>query len=287
MNRARLIIRVFLLCVTMLLTGCYGQYKAEREFWLANRRYERLLMRANSSSSEEFEELIVDLKKLVISYPSWSRSALIQLRIANLYNIQGEYDKALSEYKKVIENFPASTAASAQALFAIATIYQRRDDEQTANKYFNRVQEEYPDTLAALNIPLYLARYYKSKRRIEESNLAYDKAIQKYKTIIDEAPDKKEAILALDYLTNCYDDREKWKEAIVSLRSIIDRYPESVSAQKALLIIARIYEIRLKDKEKAKAVYQEIIDKFPNTPLQEALTDYFDKNKKEDGENIK
>jgi len=70
------------------------------------------------------------------------------------------------------------------------------------------------------------------------------------------------------------------------MRSIIDRYPESVSAQKALLIIAGIYEIKLKSKEKAKAVYQEIIDKFPNTPLQKALTDYFDKNKKEDVENI-
>ena len=286
MNRARLIIIVFLLCVTMLLAGCYGQYKAEREFWLANRKYERILRRIDSTTSEEFEELIVDLRKLVIGYPSWSNSAFAQLRIANLYNIQGKYDKALSEYKKVIENFPTSTAASAQALFAIATIYQRRDDEQTANKYFNRVQKEYPDTLVALNIPLYLARYYKSKGRIEKSNLAYDEAIQKYKAIIDEVPDEKEAILALDYLTRCYDDREKWDEAIVSLRSIIDRHPKSVSAQKALLIIAGIYEIKLKSKEKAKAVYQEIIDKFPNTPLQKALTDYFDKNKKEDVENI-
>ena len=280
MNRVDLTIIVFLLCIMMLLTGCYGQYKAEREFWLTNRKYERILGRVDSTTSEEFEELIVDLRKLVISYPSWPYSALAQLRIGNLYNIQGKYDKALSEYKKVIEDFPSSTVVSAEALFVMGTIYQRKNDEQTANKYFDRVQQEYPDTLTALNIPLYLARYYKSKGRIEESNLAYDEAIQRYKTVINKAPDETKAILVLDYLVNCYNDREKWNEAIVSLRNIANRHPESASAQKALLIIARIYETKLKDKQKADAVYQEIIDKFPDTPLQEALTDYFDKNER-------
>ena len=194
--------------------------------------------------------------------------------------MQNMQDKSLEEYKKVIENYPASKRVSSEALFAIGDIYQRKHEEEKAGVYFNKTLEDYPHTKAALKIPLYLARFYKGEKRTEESNSAYNEAIKRYTSIINEDPNDLKAIPALDYLLACFADAGRWGEAVVVLSNIVDEHPKSASALKALFIMWRIYERPLDNEEKAKAIYEEMIRKFPDNPLVKALKNSLNLEKK-------
>ena len=272
---------IILLFLTMLtLTGCYGQYKVERDYYLINRRYQRFLQNMDLVTKEELQELIVNFRKIVISYPRRPETPYAQLKIADIYNMRNMQDKALEEYKKVIENFPNSTDASSRALFIIGNIYQMKGNGKEANLYFNRALEDYPQTEAALRIPLHLARYYKVKEKHSESDAAYSDAINRYRSIIDENPDSAMGIYAIDYLVNCYGDRNRWQEAISVLGEIEDKYPQSASASKSLFVVGRIYEAHLKDKQKAEEVYREIIERFPDSALSQSIKEYFNSQDK-------
>lgn len=265
---------ILLLLIMSILTGCHGQYKAERDFYLANRKYRRILQQIDSTKKEEFQGLIVEFRKILLIYPTGPRSADAQLKIGNLYNAQNKQDKAIDEYKKVIENFPNSTEASSRALFAIGGVYQIKGDDEKAKLYFNKALEDYPKTKVALDIPLYLARYYRVKEKHDESDTAYNDAINRYRSIIDENPDSAIGIYAIDYLVSCYGDRNRWQEAISVLGEIEDKYPQSASALKSLFVMGRIYEAHLKDKQKAEEVYKEMIERFPDSALSQSVKEY-------------
>lgn len=278
---------IILLLLTMLtLTGCYGQYKAERDFYLATREYNRFLKNIDKAQEEDYQQMIVNFRRLTINYPFLDKTAEAQLSIANLYNLQNKLDKALEEYKKVIDNYSNSDEACAKAIFTIGGIYQIKGEGEKAEEYFKKAVEEYPETKTALGIPLYLGRYYKTKEKEEESDAAYLEAISRYKSIIDEDPDGMQGVSAVDYLVSCYVDKGKWQEAVDSLSEIVDKHPQTHVGQKALFVTARIYEIHFQDNEKAEQIYRKIMDKFPNAPLAELIKKYFQSQEKNNESNF-
>jgi tetratricopeptide (TPR) repeat protein len=55
----------------------------------------------------------------------------------------------------------------------------------------------------------------------------------------------------------------KYKEALDAFQRVVDVYGEEIYGDDALFAIAEIYQYKLKDLEKAKAVYQEFLTKYP------------------------
>jgi tetratricopeptide (TPR) repeat protein len=241
---------------------------------LANRKYDQVLRQIDTADEKDIKETIVDLRKITLEFPGWLQSAKAQLMIANLYNIQKEYDKAIEEYTKVIENYPQAKEASARALFAMGSIYQMQNKDIKAEKYFSKAVKDYPDTLTSMEIPLYLARYSQVQGNTQKASNSYDEAVKNYVDIIKKDPNNTKAILAIDYLLSCYVDRKQWKEAITTLDDIIESKPETASALKAYLVKAKIYETQLEDVKEAKKVYMKVIEEFPDSPWAKSAKEY-------------
>jgi tetratricopeptide (TPR) repeat protein len=257
------------------LSGCGGQYKIERDFWLTYRKYNRLLQKIDRAEEKDYQQMIVDLRRLTVNYPFLDRAAEAQLDIANLYHLQNKLDNALAEYKKVIDDYPNVHDACARAMFAIGSIYQVKGEEARAAEYFKKAVRDYPGTRTALGTPLYLGRYYEIEERPEEAEVAYSEALAYYKSIIDKHPNGAQGISAIDYLVSCYVDKGRWQEAVDSLSEIADKHPQAHVGQKALFNMARIYEVHFEDELRADQIYEKIVDRFPDSPLSELIKKYF------------
>ncbi len=64
-------------------------------------------------------------------------------------------------------------------------------------------------------------------------------------------------------------DVKQHEEAIAVFKRLQDNYPKHHYAEEALFLTGFIYENHIGDLEKAKATYQEFINKYPNSELAE------------------
>ncbi|MCK4518616.1 MAG: tetratricopeptide repeat protein [Candidatus Omnitrophica bacterium] len=274
--------RVILLLTALCLSGCYGAYEAERAYWLVNRKYSRFMKEFEAADEIDREklvnkrskEIIVDFRKMIISYPGWPLSAQAQLMIANIYNTRNEAEKAISEYKKVLKEYPALNEQCASALYAIAVIYQQEGSWPEAEENFKRVMKEYFYTNTGLKVPLPFSRSLRARGRFETAEEVYGEAVSKYTTYISENPDKPNVLLALEQLINCYGDRDKWQDAVDFLDNKIDKDPDTPLVLQSLAMSATIYETHLGNKEKAYKIYRRVIEKFPDSPAAQKIKEY-------------
>ncbi|MBI3618339.1 MAG: tetratricopeptide repeat protein, partial [Candidatus Omnitrophica bacterium] len=112
----------------------------------------------------------------------------------------------------------------------------------------------------------------------EKAMDAYDRAITHYNALAAQNPDSPAEYNSLRYLSNCYLDQKRWKEAVEILGKITDKYgrPEYMNIRTLDTILKTINTVsvyQLKDYELPRQIYQDIITKDPNHPWK----DYFQK----------
>lgn len=274
MKKISLNFLIILLFNLLILTGCSGPYQLEREYWLVNRKYSRFLKNIDKAKESDYRKLIINLKKIIIDFPPSPQSARAQLNIGNLYGMQSKRDKAIEEYEKVLENYPAALNESAKALFSIGLIYQQENNWLKAEEYFKKTLKDYPETETGLLTPLYFARYYKSKDQTDKAKTAYSEAIKGYKGTISKNQDNVLGLLALDYIVNCFGDEAKWQKLLVFLEETSNKYPEGPLALKSLFVMGRVNEVNLKNEKETERIYREIIERFPESPIALSLKKY-------------
>jgi TolA-binding protein len=259
---------LFLVMVTLLpLAGCdSGVYSAEKRFWHASRKYDRLMQKTKDvpgvTPVQDYQELIDAFREMTIRYPDWANSARAQFYIGQLYAVQNNLPKAREEFGVILKDYPANTDICATALFTIAVIYEKEGNWEKAKEALDKVVKDYPDTGTAFQIPLYEAEHYKAGGQTAEAETAYAAAIGKYKKIISDSPKTYGALMAIDFAVGCYADRGQWTEAIDYLAALTRDHPDTLVAPKALFVTGAIYQDKLKQPEKALEYYKQIKDKY-------------------------
>jgi len=276
MRIKKVILLFLIICFAAVNAGCYGTYEAERQYWLANRQYERLLQSLNQASDEsqrseiikdKAPEVIISLRKITINYPSLPLSSQAMLLAANVYIMEGKLDRAIKEYQIILNEFPHMREQCASAMIALASIYKERGDWKSAEEVYDRVIDEYFDTQIGFQAPLLIARYYKSRAMNIEADKAYETAMNLYKEYINDNPDIPQSAIVLEQLVNCYSDQEKWHEAINYLQDDIIKDSDSPLALQAMLITGTIYEVQFNSRDKAFEIYRQAVEKFPEDPM--------------------
>ena len=252
----------------LFLGGCSGgEYGAEKLYWRANKSYILLQRDFKTAKPEDFQKVIVSFRKVVLQYPNWRNSSQAQLFIGELYALQDDELKAKAEFEKVLKNYPRSMDVCAIAQFAIGTIYEDENDWNKALEEYKKIVINYPYTYTAYQVPLYIARHYKSENQDAEAEVAYKEAIEHYGKIIKEQPNTFAAITAQNFIVVSLLEQKKWNEAIDYLQSLIDAYPQSALAVTSLYTIGTIYQERLNQPQKAINIYQKIVDKYPDSEV--------------------
>ncbi|MCE5312830.1 MAG: outer membrane protein assembly factor BamD [Nitrospiraceae bacterium] len=164
-----------------------------------------------------------------------------QLKIADSYTKEGNPDIAIEEYRRFIEQYPDSQYAS----------YAQY---QVAMAYFSQIES--PDRGAGVAQKA-LREFYLLKQRYPRNP---------YREIVDIRIDRcKNTIAEGEFMIGqFYYKKEAYSSAIGRLQNLLQVFPQYKRADEAMFIIAESYR-ELKQKDKAKEVYAELVRKYPES----------------------
>lgn len=184
------------------------------------------------------------------SYAAWS-----DLRIADAYFEQGEFDDAAYAYDFFIRFHPRHEKV-ADALFQMLQAHYQNlpKDFFLVPKSYTKDQASVRETLQVAN--RFVEEFPKDRRE------AQVKAIQ---------ADLMRRLVEHDlYVARFYQSRGKWKGALLRYESVAFQYPQTELAAQSLWECAQIAKNQLSDLDKARGYYQTIKEQYPQFPLPQA-----------------
>ena len=161
----------------------------------------------------------------------------VQLRIADAFMEEGEYYRAITEFKKYLILFPDSGRAD-YASFGIGMAYYKGEEYRDAVRSFTSMRERYPDSAHALP-----ARYHEgfSRWKLKE----YETARITFDAIAEDHPESGYAPRALAASSLAALDEDKPDISQAGLERFVDRYPGHPGAgnvEEALSLLGRYRE---------------------------------------------
>lgn len=265
----------------LFLGGCSGdEYTAEKLYWRATKKYNYLLRHLQQAKPSDFQEVIIGYREVIGRFPRWQNTPKAYFNISRLYVLQEQYPQARAELEKVKESFSKIPDICANAEFTIGLIYEGENRWDEALRHFKIVEDNYPQTYSALQIPLHIMRHYKRTKESEKENEAYHKALSKYKTIIEQNPNTLGALAILDFVIAVYAEQDRKIEVLTYLDGLIEKYSNSAIKAKALLSKSLIY-YKLGQAEEAIKSLEKIIIDFPDSNLAKMAQEQIKKIKEE------
>ncbi len=223
---------------------------------------------------ETYLKQIKDLQKAIEVYEEFVKknptSKIIgqaKFQIARLYFIKEDFTKSRQVFTELIKDYPKETELCINAQLAVAASYEKQGDWDSAIQAYDKLKSNYPNTRAALSVPLFIAQHYVRENQISEAEKAFKEAISGYEKLIKEKPNSAQAAQAQELISLAYITQKKWTEAIDSLKTLAETYPENPKAVPSLFSIAVIYQKQLQEPKKAIEIYEKFIGQYPGHAL--------------------
>ncbi len=260
------IIPVLVIIALLFLTGCSQQYKAEKAFYWASKYSEDIFKDPKNIPPFKFDQAMSNFKDIITRYPQSPQAVDAHLLIANLYIIQEKLIEAIKSYRQVQSLFTDNKDLQAKVLISIASCYQQMNDWNNASVTFRKAFDKYPDTKAGLRIPAFLLNHYLSNKDKANAKKAYQQAIQDYKKLMADVTKPQVVYGAGNMLAECYMRMGDWADLLAILNGMVKKYPQSPEAPVWLMTMGATYDVKLKDKVKAREMYQAVKDKYSQSP---------------------
>jgi tetratricopeptide (TPR) repeat protein len=215
---------------------------------------------------KDIDNAQLTFEKAISIHPNDTLTAQALLKLGHIYYEQKNYPKSRDILSSISKQFPKQGYVIAQAQYLIAQSYENEGSWDRAINEFEWITTNFPTAVQALEVPLHIAIYYQQHDNPKIAQTFYDKALEQYGELIRKYPKTQLELLAMKYTARCYTLQNKWEEAVKTLQGVSDKYPQTSEAFEALLTQATIYEQKLNQKEKAKETYSRILSGFPNHP---------------------
>lgn len=273
MKRTVLILIVILISVYagLAMLNARGEYAAERFFYDAVKKEERLLANPDVVSPAMLSAAEKGFHTAIRMSPESTAAKAAHLRLAELYLEMKQFDKALAAAETVLKNYPSDDNVLSKAQFLKGAFYERQDRWPQALQEYTILKERYPYTLFGLQIPLYIAGYYSSKSMGEEANRAYNDAVSFYERAAREKKGSRIGYLASERVINSYLNLKKYEEAGMAAEEIIASYPSTDTFMRNLSTIEHVYVKQLNQPKKAARIYKDVLAKTRDARLEEIL----------------
>ncbi len=225
--------------LAVLCVSCSKEVKKEEAY-----NPDRYLARAdeliNNKDYEDARKLLFELKN---RDQTRKYAPLAQLRIADSYIKDGDFDAGAEEYRKFIEQYPDNQYAS-------------HAQYQIAMAYFNQI--EAPDKGAGAA--------KKALREFERLKELYPR--NPYREVIDIRIEKsRNTIAESEFLVgHFYFKKESYSAALGRFEGLLRSFPDYKRADETLYFIGLSYR-GLKNQQKATEVFRELINRFPQSPF--------------------
>lgn len=167
----------------------------------------------------------------------------VQLRMADAFMEEGEYYRAITEYKKLLILFPDSDQAD-YALFRIGMAYYQGEEYEPSVRSFSSLREKYPESAYLPKGSYFEGLACWRLKRLESARDAFDALAGSY-------PESEYGPLALVAASLVSLEEGNIPVSTHRLSQLIDRYPEypgSVRAREAIPMISQYPNLPQKSK---------------------------------------
>ncbi|MCD6508683.1 tetratricopeptide repeat protein [Candidatus Poribacteria bacterium] len=259
------------------------------------------LARVNQLNMALFAKCAQVFSDMVRRWPNEPDAGRWQYQAGEAYFAMKDYQKALQEYRKVVDNYPNNPAA-ADALYAMAACYQilanQTDDPNKKKQYTDKVYALNEELVAKYPTSKYAGeayinvgnKYYNDAIQpdvgVDKRIQLYEKAIEMYRKAL-QVPnvdprvkaqaegflrDTEEAV-AYDIYSKGLDmldeakrlkgeaQKKKALEVAKYFENLIQKYPNTTSADIAYIQVGTAYEL-MEDWEKALKAYEALRTKY-------------------------
>lgn len=258
---------IWWLAIIILLMGCTQEYKLERMYYHANKKYIQILENPSKPNTAQIDQVIADFDKIININPNWGGIGNVRYAIAHLYFLKKDFTKAREKFKKFISDFHFQTGMCLQARFFIGLSYEQEDRWDEALAVFEKIIKDYPLSRMAMELHYYIAQYYQRHKNYHQAEQVLREAITNYEKIINDYPYEKNLIIIIeDFIINTYEKLNDWHGVIDTLEEIVVRHHNTDRGAESLYRLAKIYESKKKIK-KAIAFYNQFIKDYPDHKL--------------------
>lgn len=272
MKRIFPVIVIFLLAA--FLSGCgMDEYSIERKYWHLQKKISKIINNPAATPPRELENMVSLLKKFKSEYPKSNLSIKAVLDIANLYLVKEEFEKARTHLKMLLTTYHDNPPILAEITYLIGNSYEKEDKWDSALSQYKKIMQEYPITMRGMTIPLYIAKYYKKQYQPDKMINAYQEAILHYRNLADKYPDTPLSYNLYLLVSDCYISLRDWQGAINNINFILESYRGKTSMEEVLLNKAMVYAQGLKNKEKAKEVLENMLKEYPKSRFINTIKD--------------
>lgn len=197
-------------------------------------------------------------------------TAALQFQHAEELLADGDTEKAISEYEKVLRYFPDSNYCDL-AQYSIGRTLEAQGDYDEAVEAYQSVIEEYPNTKLFDNVlekqrkigdHFFQLGVERQERFMLFRGSNFDKAIETYRQVINNQPFTEFSAEAQYRIGLCYFNLELYDEASVEYQKLIDYYPSSPWTAEAAFGTASCKHCQALPLEYDKTAVDEAIGKF-------------------------
>lgn len=207
---------------------------------------------------------------LLAQYPNHEVAPLVQLELARIKLEQGRCENARQLYKSILEQYANKYNLAAAAQEGIAYSYELENRWEQAINEYRWLIKSYEVSQAALAAPIKIIEYYRKQNERLLVQQAYRKAIEYYTALTVKYPKSLVAAIAQEQLANVHMLLNQWDNAVAAAQRINKIMENNVGEISTYLLLGKIYESS-KQTQLAVKAYSEIIERYPQHPLAEAL----------------
>lgn len=204
--------------------------------------------------------------KLMERYPDHQIAAFVEFSQARVLLMRNRYEEARTSLEEILEKYPDNRGVCASAQLAIGYSYETQGDWDRALVEYRWTQENYPLSPQGFFVPIYIAEHYRQRGESDLAEAAFNDAIEHYRNLIKKYPKTVLAGKAQEHIIRCLVAQEKWDEAADAAGSLKQVNPSSRTEINSYLLLGQIYE-RKDDRKQAMEVYEQFAREFPNHPV--------------------
>jgi TolA-binding protein len=266
---------IFILGVSLIICGCgKDQYAIEKQYYWAHRAMQKVMNNPHATPSNELDRVVGQLRNFTLEYPNTNLAIEAEFDIARLYIVKEEFSRARDQLNRIIDARQKSPVIVSEAMHLIGNSFEIENNWEAALKEYKKLMENYPTTKRGLDAPVYIAQHYKAKFQPEKMMSAYSDAIDHYRLLSERYNNTAFSFKLEMLIADCYAAKNDWKGAATSLEGIIYRYLGKVDVDGLMLNAAMIYSQRLKDHVRAKQIIDTMMRDYPQSKYTSAANDF-------------
>ncbi len=229
------------------LTDSTGQVGVAAQMQIADIYARRLKKYSNALSI--YDRLLANISGRDTTY----RPVLIYQRAAVLLDTK-QYTEARDLLIQLSDQYPRYYNSNPTAQLLKARTFELEGNWQRAETEFRYLIENYEGSDEAMSAYLHLEQHYTAERLNAEANRWFERGIESYDRLIQLQGSA--AARALMYKAEMYRQRKMWPEAAGALEQLYALYPDTRVGRSALITASEIYRQRLRKPDVADSLIE-------------------------------